>query len=56
MNTKKDPTKADDTGHLWDDNLRELTNQPPRWWMITLYLSGLFIVIYSSKKLFCFSS
>ena len=46
MNTKKDPTKADDTGHLWDDNLRELTNQPPRWWMITLYLSGLFIVIY----------
>lgn len=35
-----------DTGHVWDDNLRELTNQPPRWWMITLYLSGLFVVVY----------
>ncbi|MEW8587130.1 MAG: cbb3-type cytochrome c oxidase N-terminal domain-containing protein, partial [Candidatus Thiodiazotropha sp.] len=19
------------TGHVWDDNLRELTNPPPRW-------------------------
>lgn len=35
-----------DTGHVWDENLRELTNQPPRWWMITLYLSGLFLVVY----------
>lgn len=35
-----------DTGHVWDRNLRELTNQPPRWWMITLYLSGLFMLVY----------
>jgi cytochrome c oxidase cbb3-type subunit 3 len=35
-----------DTGHVWDGNLRELTNQPPRWWMITFYLSGLFIIVY----------
>lgn len=39
-------TASDDTGHVWDGNLRELTNQPPRWWMITLYLSGVFIVVY----------
>lgn len=38
--------KAPDTGHVWDDNLRELTNQPPRWWMITLYLSAVFMVVY----------
>ena len=46
MNDNKNPTKAPDTGHIWDGNLRELTNQPPRWWMITLYLSGIFVVVY----------
>ncbi len=46
MSDKKNPTEAPDTGHLWDDNLRELTNQPPKWWMNTLYMSGAFIVIY----------
>lgn len=46
MTDKKDPTNNPDTGHVWDDNLRELTNQPPRWWMITLYLSGIFVVVY----------
>jgi cytochrome c oxidase cbb3-type subunit 3 len=46
MNESKNPTRAPDTGHVWDSNLRELTNQPPRWWMITLYLSAAFVAIY----------
>lgn len=46
MSDNKNPTHAPDTGHTWDTNLRELTNQPPRWWMITLYLSGIFVAIY----------
>ena len=46
MSDDKNSTAAPDTGHVWDGNLRELTNQPPRWWMITLYLSGAFIVVY----------
>jgi len=46
MSDKKNPNDVPDTGHLWDDNLRELTNQPPKWWMNTLYLSGLFMVVY----------
>ena len=46
MTNKEDPSTASDTGHVWDGNLKELTNQPPRWWMITLYLSGIFIVVY----------
>jgi cytochrome c oxidase cbb3-type subunit 3 len=46
MNESKNPTRAPDTGHVWDSNLRELTNQPPRWWMITLYLSAAFVVVY----------
>lgn len=46
MSDNKNSTNAPDTGHVWDDNLRELTNQPPKWWMNTLYLSGLFLVVY----------
>ena len=26
--------KVEDTGHVWDDNLRELNNPLPRWWII----------------------
>ena len=46
MSDKKSSTKAPDTGHLWDGNLRELTNQPPRWWMISLYISIAWVVVY----------
>jgi len=42
----KKSTEATDTGHVWDGNLRELTNQPPKWWMITLYLSAVFLIVY----------
>jgi len=46
MSDKKNLNDIPDTGHLWDGNLRELTNQPPKWWMNTLYLSGIFVVVY----------
>ncbi|MCP3869319.1 MAG: cytochrome-c oxidase, cbb3-type subunit III [Gammaproteobacteria bacterium] len=35
------------TGHFWDDNLRELANPPPRWWMIGFYVSILWVLVYS---------
>ncbi|MEA3277042.1 MAG: cytochrome-c oxidase, cbb3-type subunit III [Pseudomonadota bacterium] len=34
------------TGHIWDDNLRELENPPPRWWMIAFWASILFFFGY----------
>lgn len=34
------------TGHVWDGNLRELNNPPPRWWMIGLWASVLFVIGY----------
>jgi cytochrome c oxidase cbb3-type subunit 3 len=46
MTDHQSSTHAPDTGHVWDGNLRELTNQPPRWWMITLYLSAVFMLVY----------
>ena len=27
------------TGHIWDDDLRELKNPPPRWWMVLFWAS-----------------
>jgi cytochrome c oxidase cbb3-type subunit 3 len=34
------------TGHVWDDDLGDLTNQPPKWWMIGLTASALWVVAY----------
>ena len=43
---------ADDntTGHVWDEDLRELNNPLPRWWMwlfvITVVFSAAYLVLY----------
>lgn len=34
------------TGHIWDDNLRELSNPPPRWWMIAFWASVIWWIAY----------
>jgi len=34
------------TGHIWDDNLRELSNPPPNWWMMAWYASIAFVIGY----------
>lgn len=34
------------TGHVWDDDLQELTNPLPRWWLWTFYITVIFSVIY----------
>ncbi len=34
------------TGHIWDDNIRELDNPPPGWWMISLWASIAFFFGY----------
>lgn len=35
------------TGHIWDDDLRELSNPPPRWWMWGIWASLLWVVGYT---------
>jgi len=35
-----------DTGHVWDDDLRELNNPLPRWWMWMFLISCIFSLIY----------
>ncbi|MFT3665524.1 cytochrome-c oxidase, cbb3-type subunit III [Piscinibacter sp.] len=38
------------TGHVWDEDLRELNNPLPRWWMglfvITVVFSALYLLLY----------
>jgi len=34
------------TGHVWDENLRELNNNPPSWWMIGFWASVIWWVGY----------
>ena len=34
------------TGHVWDEDLRELNNPLPRWWMWLFVLTIVFAVIY----------
>jgi len=34
------------TGHVWDDNLRELNNPLPRWWMWLFVITVVFAAVY----------
>lgn len=46
MSEKHDESGTPTTGHLWDDDLADLTNQPPKWWMLGLTASALWVVVY----------
>lgn len=46
MSEKNDVSGVPTTGHVWDDDLGDLTNQPPKWWMLGLTASALFVVVY----------
>ena len=35
------------TGHIWDDDLRELDNDPPTWWTIGFHASWIFVIVYT---------
>ncbi len=34
------------TGHIWDNNIRELDNPVPRWWMIAFWASIIWFIGY----------
>ncbi len=41
-----DNASKNTTGHVWDDNLAELTNPLPNWWLWTFYITIIFAVVY----------
>ena len=48
MSEHKNPfPDEDNTGHFWDDDIRELNNRPPRWYMWSFWFGLVMIVGYS---------
>ena len=35
------------TGHIWDEDIRELDNPPPLWWMLSFYAGFVMIIFYT---------
>lgn len=46
MSEKHDAGGVSTTGHVWDDDLGDLTNQPPKWWLLGLTASAIWCVVY----------
>jgi len=42
----KESSGVPTTGHVWDDDLADYTNQPPKWWMVGLLVSSIWVVVY----------
>lgn len=38
--------QVESTGHVWDEDLQELNNPLPRWWLYLFYITCLFAVVY----------
>lgn len=47
MSDKHQAGEVKTTGHVWDDDLADFTNQPPKWWMLGLTVSALWCVAYA---------
>lgn len=37
---------AQSTGHVWDEDLRELNNPLPKWWLYLFYITCIFAIVY----------
>jgi cytochrome c oxidase cbb3-type subunit III len=46
MSDKHDAGGVPTTGHVWDGDLADFANQPPKWWMLGLTSSAIWCVVY----------
>ncbi len=46
MSDKHSAGDVPTTGHVWDDDLGDYINQPPKWWMLGLTVSAIWVVVY----------
>ena len=46
MRRRRGEPMAETTGHVWDDDLRELNNPLPRWWLGLFLITVVFGLIY----------
>lgn len=42
----QDEDGAETTGHVWDEDLRELNNPLPRWWLGLFWITVVFSIVY----------
>ena len=47
MSEKNPFPNEGNTGHIWDDTLRELANDPPTWWRIGFHTSWILVIVYT---------
>jgi cytochrome c oxidase cbb3-type subunit 3 len=56
MQRGKKPARVETMGHVWDDNLEELNNPLPMWWLymfyITLFFSIGYLLVYPGSGVF----
>ena len=49
-NARRAPGESEDTGHVWDEDLRELNQPLPRWWLnlfvLTVVFAAGYLVLY----------
>lgn len=46
--TKVSPSNDNTTGHVWDEDLREMNNPLPRWWVYLFIITILFAFLYGA--------
>jgi cytochrome c oxidase cbb3-type subunit 3 len=46
MQSVRDTTEAETSGHVWDEDIREYNNPLPRWWMWLFYITIVFSLVY----------
>lgn len=46
VESKKEDDGSETTGHVWDEDLRELNNPLPRWWLGLFWITVVFSVVY----------
>ncbi len=46
MNDKHEAKDVSTTGHIWDNDLADFLNPPPKWWMVGLAASAIWCVVY----------
>mgnify|MGYP001821106668 CR=1 FL=1 len=46
VSDREDDDDVHDTGHVWDENIRELNNPLPRWWLNLFNITIIFALVY----------
>jgi len=46
IESKKEDDGSETTGHVWDEDLRELNNPLPRWWLGLFWITIAFSIVY----------